>query len=405
MAPVGSWESLSAAIAAGADSVYFGVEGLNMRAKSSANFTLDDLGRIVAQAREAGVRTYLTVNTAIYDDELSVMRSVIDRAVTEGVDAVIVADQAAMLYARSVGIPVHISTQLNVSNLEALRFYAQWADVVVLARELSLDAVKAIHEGIVRDDIHGPGGELVRIEMFVHGALCMAISGRCYLSVHENCNSANRGACRQICRRSWMLTDTETGEQLAIENKYLLSPKDLCSIEFADRMAEAGVSVFKIEGRARGPEYVKRVVECYSEAVRAIADGTYSAERAAVWKERLGEVFNRGFWEGYYLGARVPELSKHYGSSATKRKVYVGKVTNYFKKIGIAEVLIEATPLEADAQVLITGATTGALEFSLSGLYVDEAPASLAPQGKLCSLPTPAPIHRGDKLFKIVSHD
>lgn len=402
MAPVGSYESLMAAIAAGADSVYFGVGKLNMRSKSAANFTLDDLARIVSIARQHGLKTYLTVNTVLYDDEIATMHEVIDRAKREGVDAVIVADQSAILYARSVGMEVHISTQLNVSNTETLRFYAQWADVVVLARELNLDQIARIHDNICRESICGPGGQPVKIEMFAHGALCMSISGKCYLSLHECGQSANRGACRQICRRSYMLRDRDTGEEIAVEGRYLLSPKDLCTIPFLDRFIDAGVRVLKIEGRARSAEYVKRVVETYDEAVRAVVEGTFSAEKADRWVERLSEVFNRGFWSGYYQGAPVVELSAHYGSSATVRKVYVGKITNFFKKIGVAEVQIEASPLERGASYVILGETTGALEGTVEEVYVDERPAEVAPQGVFCSIRTPQPVRRGDKLYKIV---
>lgn len=402
MAPVGSYESLMAAIAAGADSVYFGVGKLNMRSKSAANFTLDDLARIVSIARQHGLKTYLTVNTVLYDDEIATMHEVIDRAKREGVDAVIVADQSAILYARSVGMEVHISTQLNVSNTETLRFYAQWADVVVLARELNLDQIARIHDNICRESICGPGGRPVKIEMFAHGALCMSISGKCYLSLHECGQSANRGACRQICRRSYMLRDRDTGEEIAVEGRYLLSPKDLCTIPFLDRFIGAGVRVLKIEGRARSAEYVKRVVETYDEAVRAVVEGTFSAEKADRWVERLSEVFNRGFWSGYYQGAPVVELSAHYGSSATVRKVYVGKITNFFKKIGVAEVQVEASPLERGASYVILGETTGALEGTVEEVYVDERPAEVAPQGVFCSIRTPQPVRRGDKLYKIV---
>lgn len=402
MAPVGSYESLMAAIAAGADSVYFGVGKLNMRSKSAANFTLDDLARIVSIARQHGLKTYLTVNTVLYDDEIATMHEVIDRAKREGVDAVIVADQSAILYARSVGMEVHISTQLNVSNTETLRFYAQWADVVVLARELNLDQIARIHDNICREPICGPGGQPVKIEMFAHGALCMSISGKCYLSLHECGQSANRGACRQICRRSYMLRDRDTGEEIAVEGRYLLSPKDLCTIPFLDRFIGAGVRVLKIEGRARSAEYVKRVVETYDEAVRAVVEGTFSAEKADRWVDRLSEVFNRGFWSGYYQGAPVVELSAHYGSSATVRKVYVGKITNFFKKIGVAEVQVEASPLERGASYVILGETTGALEGTVEEVYVDERPAEVAPQGVFCSIRTPQPVRRGDKLYKIV---
>lgn len=402
MAPAGSYESLTAAIKAGAGSVYFGVEALNMRARSSANFTLADLDEIVARASGAGMKTYLTVNTDIYDTELDTMRRIVDRAAEKGVNAVIAADQAVIMHASRVGIPIHISTQLNVSNAETLRFYSQWADVVVLARELALPQVAHIHETIRREGITGPSGNPVRIEMFAHGALCMAVSGRCYLSLHESGNSANRGACRQICRRSYTLTDADTGEQISSEGRYLLSPQDLCTIGFLDHMLGSGVRVLKIEGRARSAEYVKRVVECYREAADAVCDGSYSPEKIAEWERRLAEVFNRGFWGGYYLGSPIPELSGAYGSSATTRKVYVGKVTNYFKTPGVAEVLIEASPLERHARVVVIGETTGALEFAADSIRVAERDTDVAPQGEYCSMKTPEPVRRGDKLYKIV---
>ncbi len=405
MAPVGSYESLHAAIEAGADSVYFGVAGLNMRAASSVNFTLDDLAEIVSIARAAGVKTYLTVNTVIYDSEIEKLHAVIDRAAAEGVTALIVADQAAIEYARSRGMEVHISTQLNISNVETLRFYSRWADVVVLARELSMEQVSYIHKQIIERDIRGPKGELVQIEMFAHGALCMAISGKCYLSVHETGCSANRGACRQICRRSYTLRDKETGAELDIQGQYLLSPKDLCTISFLDRMIDAGVRVLKIEGRARGADYVKRVVESYDQAVRAVCDGTYSEELAEGLIERLRTVFNRDFWGGYYLGKPIPELTAAYGSSSTKRKVFVGKVTNYFKKIGVAEVYVEASPLEQGAELMFFGRTTGLLECFAEQVYVADKPTEVAPQGVYCSIKTPTLVHRGDKLYKLVDVD
>lgn len=405
MAPVGSYESLMAAVAAGADSVYFGVEQLNMRARSSVNFTLEDLTRIVAIAREHRLKTYLTVNTILYDEEIPVMHRVIDRAKAEGVDAVIVADQSAILYARSVGMEVHISTQLNVSNTETLRFYAQWADVVVLARELNLHQVSTIADRIRTQSILGPGGQPVKIEMFAHGALCMGISGKCYLSQHESGHSANRGACRQICRRSYELRDRDTGEEIVVEDRYLLSPKDLCTLPFLDRMLDAGVRVLKIEGRARSAEYVRRVVACYDEAARAIAEGTFCEEKVAGWMERLSTVFNRGFWGGYYLGEPVVKLSQRYGSSATKRKVFVGKVTNFFKKISVAEVLVEASVLERGSEYVILGETTGALEGIAEAVYVAEKPVEIAPQGIYCSVKTPAPVRRGDKFYKMVDAD
>lgn len=402
MAPVGSWESLHAAVKGGADSVYFGVEQLNMRARSSANFTLDDLAGIVSIAHANGLKAYLTLNTILYDDELSLMRAIVDRAVAENVDAVITSDQAAILYAAGVGMEVHISTQLNVSNLETVRFYSQWADVVVLARELDLKQIKAIGEGIVRDDIRGPSGGLVKIEMFAHGALCMAVSGKCYLSLHEGGHSANRGACRQICRRSYTLTDRKSGEQIAVEGKYLLSPKDLCTLEFLDRFIASGVRVLKIEGRARSADYVKRVCETYNEALALIERGEFTTDKGAELMRRVSEVFNRGFWGGYYLGSPVPEITKAYGSSATMRRVYVGKVTNYFRKVGVAEVVIEAVPLEQGSRIMFTGETTGIVEGVAREIYVDERPAEKALQKQLCSLKTPEPVRRGDKLYKIV---
>ncbi|MDR0907026.1 MAG: U32 family peptidase [Rikenellaceae bacterium] len=405
MAPAGSYASLVAAMDAGADSVYFGVEGLNMRARSSANFTLDDLGEIVGRARARGVKTYLTVNTVIYDEELELMHRVIDRALAEGVDAVIASDQAAIWYARAVGMEVHASTQLNISNTEALRFYSEWVDVAVLARELNLGQIAHIHSQIAEQDIRGPRGELVKIEMFAHGALCMAVSGKCYLSLHESGNSANRGACRQICRRGYELRDPETGDEIVVENHRLLSPKDLCTLPFLDRFLDAGVRVLKIEGRARSAEYVKRVVEVYDEALRAIEAGDFTAERVESWTARLAEVFNRGFWGGYYLGSPVPELSARYVSSATRCKVYVGRVTNFFQKISVAEVLVEASPLHSGDEIVVLGETTGAVEMSDIQLFVADRPATIAAQGIYCSIKTPRLLRRGDKVYKIVENN
>lgn len=402
MCPVGSWESLQGAIQGGADSVYFGVQGLNMRSGSSVNFTLDDLARIVATCREHGIKTYLTLNTVLFDEDIPYMKQVVDRAKAEGVDAVIIADQAAMNYAREQGVEVHVSTQLNISNTEAVAFYAQYADVVVLARELSLDKVRHIYDRIAERDIRGPRGERVRIEMFAHGALCMATSGKCYLSLHEAWKSANRGACRQLCRRSYRVEDVETGTQLVVDNEHIMSPKDLCTIEFLDQMLEAGVRVLKIEGRARSGEYVRRVCECYKEGVRAVAEGRFTRELGAELKERLRTVFNRDFWDGYYLGQRLGEWSEHYGSAATVKKVMVGKVTNYFAKIGVAEVSVEAVPLALGEKLLFLGATTGALEFVPDEIRVDLQPVDNAPQGVKCSVRTPEVVHRGDKVFKLV---
>ena len=403
MAPVGSYESLAAAIQAGADAVYFGVGKLNMRSASAANFTLDDLARIVATAHAAGVRTYLTVNTVIYEDEIAAAHEVIDRAKSEGIDAIIASDMAVILYARRAGVEVHISTQCNISNSEAVKFYAQWADTVVLARELSLEQVAGIRDRIVADDIRGPRGELVEIEMFAHGALCMSISGKCYLSLYETGCSANRGACRQLCRRKYTVRDKETGAELDIDGRYVLSPKDLCTIDFLDRMIGAGVRVLKIEGRARGAEYVKRVVECYDQALRALEEGRYPPELAASLKERLRTVFNRGFWEGYYAGRPVVEYSPAYGSSATRRKVYVGKVVNFYKKLSVAEVAVEAAPLAVGEEIFFLGATTGVAEQLLEELHgPDGEPVESVTQGELCAIRTPGLIRRGDQLYKFV---
>lgn len=401
MAPVGCYESLHAAIAAGADSVYFGVGTLNMRAKSAANFSFEDLDKIVEIARNAGVKSYLTVNTIVYDNELEEVHRTIDRAREAGIDAIISTDFAAILYARRTGVEVHISTQSNISNTEAVKFFSQWADVVVLARELSLEQVAHIAREIQEQQIRGPRGELVKIEMFAHGALCMAISGKCYLSLHESGCSANRGACRQVCRRKYRLTNIETGEELATDGRYLLSPKDLCTIDFLDRFIASGVRVLKIEGRARGAEYVKRTVECYDRALRAMEEGCYTPELAAELKERLREVFNRDFWEGYYAGRPTAELSAHYGSGATLRKVYVGKVTNFYKKISVAEVLIEAAPLHRGDHLVWMGETTGCVEQSAETIHLTDSPVEEVRQGDLCAIKTDTLIRRGDRLYKM----
>ncbi len=403
MAPVGSYESLHAAIAAGANSIYFGVEQLNMRAKSAANFTLEDLAQIVQICKQNAVKSYLTVNIAIYSGEIEVMQQIIDRAKQEGIDAIIAADFAAILYARSVGVEVHISTQCNIANTEAVRLYAQWADVVVLARELSLEQITAISRDIVEQDIRGPRGELVEIEMFAHGALCMSISGKCYLSLHETDHSANRGACRQICRRKYTVQDTQTGEMLDMDGQYILSPKDLCTIEFLDKFIEAGVQVLKIEGRARGGEYVKRVVESYDAALRLIESGEYSPQSVAPLVERLSTVFNRGFWGGYYAGKPIAEQTARHGSSATERKVYVGKVTNFFKRLSVAEVLIEAAPLSRGDVALFLGETTGVVEQRVEELMFDEKSVESVKQGMLCSIKTDELVRRGDKFYKMVA--
>lgn len=406
MAPVGSYEALAAAIEAGADSVYFGVGKLNMRSASAANFTLDDLAKIVATAHAAGVKAYLTVNTIVYEDELRTVEEVIDRARREGVDAIIATDMAAILYARRIGQEVHISTQSNISNSEAVKFFAQWADTVVLARELTLEQVAAIHREIIENDIRGPKGELVEIEMFAHGALCMSISGKCYLSLYETNCSANRGACRQLCRRKYTLRDKETGAELDTDGRYVLSPKDLCTIDFLDRFIASGVKVLKIEGRARGAEYVKRVVACYDEALRVMERGEYTPELAEGLKMRLAEVFNRGFWEGYYAGRPVAEQSAHYGSAATRRKVYVGKVVNFYKKISVAEVLVEAAPIEVADEIFFLGATTGVAEQRLEELHGPDGEITRrVEQGQLCAIRTTGLIRRGDQLYKFEPTD
>lgn len=400
MAPVGSRESLAAAIAAGADAVYFGIEGLNMRSRSSSNFTLDDLRDIAAICSEHGVKTYLTVNTIIYDADMARMREIIDTAKEAGISAIIASDIAAISYANSVCQPVHISTQVNISNIEAVRFYAKFADVMVLARELSMDQVSEISRAIHEENICGPDGSLVRLEMFCHGALCMAVSGKCYMSLHEMNSSANRGACNQICRRAYTVTDKETGAQLDIENQYIMSPKDLKTIHFLNRMVKAGVRVFKIEGRARGPEYVLETVSCYSEALQAICDGTYTPERVAEWDERLKRIFNRGFWDGYYMGQRLGEWSAKYGSSATRVKHYVGKVMRYFPKLGVGEFRLEAGELRVGDDVVLTGPTTGALIFKVEQLRLDVEPVPSVKKGDVFSMPVPEKIRLSDRLYR-----
>lgn len=402
MAPVGSYESLYAALQGGADSVYFGVEGLNMRARSSANFTLDDLKNIVSICSEKGIKTYLTVNTVIYNNELEKMRQVIDCAGEAGVSAVIASDLAAILYAHSVGVEVHISTQCNVTNFEALKFFARWADVVVLAREVVLDQVMEIHRQIIEQDLRGPKGELIRIEMFAHGALCMAVSGKCYLSLHERNASANRGACNQICRRAYTVKDRENEIELDIENEYIMSPKDLCTVGFVNKLADAGVRVLKIEGRARSAEYVRTVCECYDEAIRAYLDGSYSAEKIDEWKKRLSTVFNRGFWNGYYLGQRLGEWSEVYGSKATKKKILLGKVTNYFSNLSVAEFKIESFDLKVGEEILIQGPTSGTLQMTVSELRLDLKPVEQVEKGDVFSMATTEKVRRGDKLYKWV---
>lgn len=402
MAPAGSWESLAAAIKAGADSVYFGIESLNMRAHSAARFTVNDLDAIVGRCKEAGVKSYLTVNTIIYGEDLQLMRSICDAAKTSGISAIIASDVAVLQYCNSIGQEIHLSTQLNISNIEALKFYARFADVAVLARELNMGQVSEIAQQIDEQNVLGPNGQRVRIEMFCHGALCMAISGKCYLSLNNLGYSANRGACLQVCRRSYTVRDRETGVELDVDNKYIMSPKDLKTIRFVDRMVKAGVKVFKIEGRARGPEYVYTTVQCYKQALEAALEGTTTEAMKDQWDERLKTVFNRGFWDGYYLGQRLGEWNKEYGSSATERKVYVGKGIKYFSKIGVAEFQLEANTLDKDDKLLITGPTTGALFLNADEIRYDLQPVDHAEKGWRVSIPVPEKVRPSDKLYKLV---
>ena len=403
MAPVGCYESLHAAINAGADAIYFGVEGLNMRARSSVNFTLDDLHNIASICQEHGVKSYLTVNTIIFDNDIATCHAIIDAVKQAGISAIIAADIAAITYARSIGVEVHISTQVNITNIEAVKFYAQFADVVVLARETNMEQVRAIYDAIREQDIRGPHGELVRIEMFCHGALCMAVSGKCYLSLHEMNYSANRGSCAQICRRSYTVTDRETGEQLDIENQYIMSPKDLKTIHFLNKVIDAGVRVLKIEGRARGPEYVKIAVECYNEAIEACCNGTYDEEKIADWDERLGKIFNRGFWNGYYLGQRLGEWTSKYGSSATRVKQYAAKGIRYFSNIGVAEFQMESGKLCVGDEIVITGPTTGAIITKVDEIRVDLKPVEKTVKGERFSIKVAEKVRPSDRLYRWVS--
>lgn len=402
MAPVGSRESLQAALQAGADSIYFGIEKLNMRAHSASTFTIDDLREIAATCGERGVKTYLTVNTIIYDDDIELMHQIIDAAKEAGISAVIASDVAVMTYCQKVGQEVHLSTQLNISNIEALKFYSQFADVVVLARELNMEQVAKIHEQAEQMNICGPSGKKIRIEMFCHGALCMAISGKCYLSLDNAARSANRGECMQLCRRSYIVTDKETGTELEIDNKYIMSPKDLKTVRFIDRMMKAGVRVFKIEGRARGPEYVYTVVKCYKEAIQSVLDGTFTEEKKDEWDERLATVFNRGFWDGYYQGQRLGEWNKNYGSNATERKVYVGKGVKYFSKLGVAEFSCEACEFSVGDKMLITGPTTGVMYVTVEEIHDDTHAVQTAQKGTRVSFKVPDKVRPSDKLFKLV---
>src|SRR5574344_2893236 len=403
MAPVGSRESLAAAIQAGADSIYFGIGKLNMRAGSASAFTIDDLREIAATCNEHGIKTYLTVNTIIYGEDIPTMHEIVDAAHNAGISAVIASDVAVMTNCNSVGQEVHLSTQLNISNIEALRFYAQFADVVVLARELNMDQVAEIHRQAIEQNICGPSDQPIRIEMFCHGALCMAISGKCYLSLANAGRSANRGECVQICRRSYLVTDRETGNELEIDNKYVMSPKDLKTIRFIDRLMNAGVRVFKIEGRARGPEYVYTVVKCYKEAIQSVLDDTLTEEKKDEWDKQLAKVFNRGFWDGYYQGQTLGEWNKHYGSAATEKKVLVGKVMKYFSKLGVAEVAVEASDFNKGDKLLITGPTTGVMYLNADEIRFDLNCVEKAEQGTRVSIPVPGKVRPSDKLYKLVT--
>ena len=401
MAPVGSRESLAAAVKAGAGSIYFGIGQLNMRAHSANTFTIDDLKEIAETCNEHGIKSYLTVNTIIYDGDIEMMHTIIDAAKSANISAVIASDVAVMQYCNKVGQEVHLSTQLNISNVEALKFYSQFADVVVLARELNMDQVAEIHKAIEEENICGPSGKQIRIEMFCHGALCMAVSGKCYMSLDNAGRSANRGECIQVCRRSYILTDAETGTQLEIDNKYIMSPKDLKTIRFIDRMMKAGVRVFKIEGRARGAEYVQTVLGCYKEAIQSVIDGTFTEEKKDAWDERLKTVFNRGFWDGYYQGQKLGEWNKHYGSCATEKKVYVGPVMKYFSKLGVAEIKVDATHFDKGDKLLITGPTTGAMYLDADLIMYNDHPVDRAEKGHRISIKVPDKVRPNDKFFKI----
>ncbi|HAR38368.1 MAG: collagenase [Bacteroidetes bacterium GWD2_45_23] len=405
MAPAGSYESLMATIQGGADSIYFGIEGLNMRSKSSNNFTIDDLHHIAKICRENNLKSYLTVNTIIYNNDMTLMRRIVDAAKEANLSAIIAADVAVLMYARSIGVEVHLSTQLNITNTESLRFYAQYADVVVLARELNLDQVAAIHRDIVEQQIKGPGGELIQIEMFAHGALCMAVSGKCYLSLHEKNLSANRGECNQICRRGYIVKDKTSDIELEIDNEYIMSPKDLKTIHFMNKMMDAGVRVFKIEGRARGPEYVRVVSTCYREAIESYCNDTFTQEKIDEWNEKLATVFNRGFWDGYYLGQRLGEWTHRYGSGATKRKVYVGKAIKHFGNLGVTEFLVETQSVRQGDELLITGPTTGALFVTANDIRVNLESVAEAIKGDHFSIQVNEKIRPNDQLYKMVAAD
>lgn len=402
LAPAGSYESLTAAGQGGANAIYFGIEKLNMRARSSANFTAEDLPQIVSRAGEFGMKTYLTVNTVIYNDELIQMRRIVDLAIKHNIDAIIASDQSVLQYCNSVGARVHLSTQLNISNIETLKFYSNFADVAVLARELNLEQVREMSEAIELEEIRGPSGELIQLEMFIHGALCMAISGKCYLSLHEHNQSANRGNCYQVCRRGYRVTDKDREIELDIDHEHIMSPRDLKTIHFLNKVLDAGVRVLKIEGRARSAEYVKTVVSCYDEAIKAYVDGSFGRDRIEEWDKRLATVFNRGFWDGYYLGQRLGEWSDEYGSRATFKKVYTGKITNYFDRIGVAEVLIETGEMKLGDALLIIGPTTGVIETEVRELRVDEHNSETAGKGERCSLPVKETLRRSDKVYRLL---
>lgn len=405
MAPVGSYEALSAAIQAGAGSVYFGIGKLNMRSKSTKNFTLDDLYNIATICNENNVKSYVTINTVVFDEELDDMRQLIDAVKANNISAIIASDQSVIQYAKQVGVEIHMSTQCNITNIEAIKYYSQFADVMVTAREVSLNQVKAITRKIEEMDIRGPKGELVRIEVFCHGALCMAVSGKCYLSLDNFNTSANRGACVQTCRRAYTVQDRDNEITLDIENEYIMSPKDLCTLPFLDKLLDAGVKVLKIEGRGRSPEYTKVTVAVYKEAVDAIQNGTFNEEKVAAWTERLRTVYNRGFWDGYYLGRKTGEWTERYGSQATQTKVFVGTITNFFAKINVAEIRMETQDLKVGDDIMIIGPTTGVYEDKISEIRVDLEPVEASVKGELCSIPTKDIIRRGDKVYKVVSSE
>jgi len=404
LAPVGSWESLTAAIQAGADAVYFGIDKLNMRSQSTVNFSVDDVKPIVEMCRSNQVRTYLTLNTVLYNDDLETMKELVHIAKLNNIDAIIASDISVIVYANQAHVKVHISTQQNISNVEAVRFYSRYADVMVLARELSLDQIAQIAQTIVSEDLRGPSGKHIQLELFVHGALCMAISGKCYLSLHNYNKSANRGSCLQVCRRSYIVTDKETNHELEIDNEYIMSPKDLCTIGFLDQILNAGVRILKIEGRARSPEYVKTVVETYREATDAYVNGTFFQEAVPGWMARLSTVFNRGFWDGYYLGKTLGEWSDTYGSKATKKKLYIGKGLNYFANINIAEFLIETGSLQVGDEIMITGPTTGVIQTRINEIRVNLLTVNEVVRGDRCSIPVQEQIRRSDKLYKLIDN-